>query len=169
MFDALHYFSKWGGVKASDYPYIAGGYGQTTGFPLVRGICTDENRIFLGSGVVTEHYPNILTKNEIKNLLVTQGPLAVGVRVNTAFNYYSSGVFDGCPSYSWYYVNHAVLLYGWDSNDNWLIKNSWGTNWGINGTMILSSVYDCGLDADVVSMNIPNKNTNVEVRMNITI
>ena len=63
MFDAAHYFSKLGGVRAADYPYIAGGYGQTAGNPLIRGICTDPNRIFLGQGVVTEHYPTRLTKN----------------------------------------------------------------------------------------------------------
>ena len=29
---------------------------------------------------------------------------------------------------------HCVLLIGWDeSTDEWIIKNSWGTDWGING------------------------------------
>ena len=41
MYDALIYLSKWGGVKASDYPYVAGGYGKVSGYPLIRGICSD--------------------------------------------------------------------------------------------------------------------------------
>ena len=92
----------------------------------------------------------------------------MGVDVTTSFEFYSSGVYDHCPPYSYYYLNHAVLLYGWDSNGNWLIKNSWGPDWGINGTMILSSRFDCGIRYDVVSLEVPTVNTNVEVTMNMT-
>jgi cathepsin L len=42
-------------------------------------------------------------------------------------------------------MNHAVLLYGYDSNGNWLIKNQWGTDWGNQGFMTLSSTNDCGM------------------------
>jgi C1A family cysteine protease len=46
--------------------------------------------------------------------------------------YYSSGVYTGCPSndLSQYYLNHAVILIGYDSSGNWIIKNQWGTGWG---------------------------------------
>ena len=91
----------------------------------------------------------------------------VGVYANTGFSFYSSGVYSGCPSYSSSYLNHAVLLYGYTSNGDWLIKNSWGTDWGNNGTMILSKNYDCGMSSDVAILTVANKNTNVEVNMNI--
>ena len=166
MEDALLYFSKVGGVLGANYPYIAGGYGKVSGTPKVRGICTDPHRIFLGPANVTVHPP--LSTTEIKTLLVNKGPLIAGVYANTAFDFYNSGVFDACPSYSYYYANDAILLYGYDNQGNWLIKNAWGPNWGIGGKMVLSSIYDCGLSENLYSLEIPNINANVEVMMNIT-
>ncbi len=89
----------------------------------------------------------------------------VGVYVNTAFNYYSSGEFNGCPSNAANYINHALLLYGWDSSGNWLLQNQWGTSWGISGKMIISSSLDCGLSQLVGFVSVDNRNTNVQVTM----
>ncbi len=71
-----------------------------------------------------------MSANSLKSYLIQYGPLAIGIYVNNAFYTYSSGVFNGCPSDSYLKINHAVLLIGWDSNDNWIIKNQWGTDWG---------------------------------------
>lgn len=32
--------------------------------------------------------------------------------------------------------NHAILITGW-TNDHFIIKNSWGTGWGLNGYLYL--------------------------------
>ena len=42
---------------------------------------------------------------------------------------YVSGIYS-CQSNC--VINHAVLVVGYDE-DYWLIKNSWGSNWGDNG------------------------------------
>lgn len=67
---------------------------------------------------------------------------------NNAFNFYSSGVFSNCPSYG-NTLNHAVLLIGYTSQGNWIIKNSWGTTWGDGGYAIISKTYNCGLTSYV--------------------
>lgn len=82
----------------------------------------------------------------MKQILLDEGPIMVAIYANTEFQYYSSGVFDGCGTTTSYYtLNHAVLLYGWDSSGNWLIKNSWGNSWGENGFMRLDPTRNCGI------------------------
>ena len=87
--------------------------------------------------------------------------MIVGVKANGSHFHFpaTDGYINNCPI-SFPHVDHVVLLVGYTST-HWIIKNSWGTNWGINGTMILDSNYDCGMNSDVVSMDVPTKNTNV--------
>jgi C1A family cysteine protease len=51
------------------------------------------------------------------------------------------GIFDGpnCPVDS-KDTNHILLIVGYDSidgEDYWILKNSWGTGWGMDGYMWL--------------------------------
>ncbi|MGK7875253.1 MAG: C1 family peptidase [Xenococcaceae cyanobacterium] len=70
---------------------------------------------------------------QMKQALCEHGSLAVTVHSTDAFRAYKRGVFDEGASGS---TNHAVTLIGWDdSKGAWLIKNSWGTDWGENGYM----------------------------------
>jgi len=51
------------------------------------------------------------------------------------------GIYDGpnCPVNS-KDTNHCVLIVGYDSidgQDYWIVKNSWGTQWGMQGYMHL--------------------------------
>jgi len=89
----------------------------------------------------------------------------VGIYANTPFTMYSGGTFTGCPSNAATYINHAVVLYGWDSNGNWLIKNQWGTSWGNSGYMTLSSTLDCGISQLLGYISVANPNSNPQVTM----
>ena len=57
-------------------------------------------------------------------------PVAVGVSANRQFMYYESGVLS-CKKSKW--QDHAVLAIGYVKDDYWIVKNSWGDDWGENG------------------------------------
>ncbi len=71
-----------------------------------------------------------------KQALLDYGPLSVACCVNSAFQGYTGGVFNG-PTCS--DINHGVTLVGWDDNQGtsgvWIIRNSWGPGWGEGGYM----------------------------------
>jgi cathepsin L len=84
---------------------------------------------------VTTGFVNPAVENpsvaELKQALCEYGPLSVSVNATGAFQAYPGGVFNENANDT---TNHAVLLIGWnDSKGAWLIKNSWGTNWGETG------------------------------------
>merc|ERR1740121_3619331 len=78
------------------------------------------------------------------NHLANVGPLSVAVAASS-WSFYGGGVFDGCDYDKNIEINHAVQLvgYGTDASqgDYWIIRNSWGPNWGENGFMRLKSPY----------------------------
>jgi len=68
----------------------------------------------------------------IKNAVYESGPVIAWLNVYTDFFYYSSGVY----SYAWgqYESGHFVVITGWDDSDQaFIAKNSWNTDWGENG------------------------------------
>lgn len=42
------------------------------------------------------------------------------------------------------------MVFGYDSNGNYFVKNSWGANWGVNGYGTVSGNMDCGVTSQVL-------------------
>ena len=64
---------------------------------------------------------------------VKKQPIVTAIDSNSIyFKIYKKGIFDKCNTN----INHAVLIIGYGIENNikyWLVKNSWGKRWGING------------------------------------
>ena len=66
----------------------------------------------------------------IKNALV-DGPVTAWMHLRSDLEDYSDGVYT-CEGE--YVGDHFVLLVGWDDVEGvWIVKNSWGPDWGDNG------------------------------------
>ncbi len=73
----------------------------------------------------------------IKEAICKYGPIAASVNATSMFQNYTNGVFyETASNYANPTSNHAIVIVGWDDDKGaWLIKNSWGTDWGIDGYM----------------------------------
>ena len=72
-------------------------------------------------------------ESKLKSLIYSKGAVSVSVYATKLRNY-KTGVYTGCSSVK--EGNHQVLAVGWGTENGkkyWLVKNSWGTNWGEKG------------------------------------
>jgi len=70
---------------------------------------------------------------KIKEALCKHGVISTTLYADDNFKHYTGGYFFGFKSsvYPNAPINHAVAIIGWDDSIQcWLIKNSWGTDWG---------------------------------------
>ncbi|KAG9441796.1 hypothetical protein H6P81_017650 [Aristolochia fimbriata] len=146
MTTAFEYTQKAGGLMLEkDYPYTG----------MDRGQCKfDKSKI---AASVANFSVVSLDEDQIAANLVQNGPLAVGI--NAVFmQTYIGGV--SCPYICSRRLDHGVLLVGYGSagyapirlkeKPYWIIKNSWGENWGEQGYYkICRGRNVCGVDSMV--------------------
>jgi len=98
-----------------------------------------ESWSYIGSGTA------IPSVNAMKQAIFDNGPIAVGVYADFAFRGYSTGVFNACAEVEEDEINHAVVIVGWNDSlgteGAWIVKNSWGEDWGQDGYMLIE--YNC--------------------------
>jgi C1A family cysteine protease len=99
---------------------------------------------------------NLPSVDAIKAAIYNYGPVAVSA-CSIGWNNYSSGVYTNSNTSCSGGVDHAVILVGWnDSEQSWILRNSWGTRWGENGYMrIRWGTSNVGYGASYVVVNKP--------------
>ncbi|KAI8427490.1 hypothetical protein MSG28_002022 [Choristoneura fumiferana] len=138
LVDVMNEIAKQGGIeREEDYPYEA-----------KDDTCrTDKSKIAVkvtgGIEIDTS------TDDKLKGALVQYGPLSVAMNGWGLPQDYRGGVLSPkrCnPTV----ISHAVLLVGYGKEekeggkDYWIVKNSWGASWGMQGFFYLEKGY-CGL------------------------
>ncbi|KAJ3677112.1 hypothetical protein LUZ60_002836 [Juncus effusus] len=129
-----------GGLPSQAFQYIKynGGLDTEEAYPYVGvdGVCHfSANDV----GVKVADAVNITqnAEDELKHAVGLVRPVSVAFEVIDGFRSYTSGVYtsDHCGTGPMD-VNHAVLAVGYGVEDGvpyWLIKNSWGADWGMDG------------------------------------
>ncbi|XP_020269245.1 oryzain gamma chain-like [Asparagus officinalis] len=137
---AFNNFGCNGGLPSQAFEYIKynGGLDTEQSYPYaaVNGICNfrPEN---VGVKVLDSVNITLGAEDELKHAVGLVRPVSVAFEVVNGFRLYKSGVYssDTCGSDPMD-VNHAVLAVGYGVENGvpyWLIKNSWGAEWGDNG------------------------------------
>jgi cathepsin L len=99
------------------------------------------------SGVVSI---NSGDEGDLQSAVANVGPVSTYVDAShSSFQFYSEGIMD-IPNCSRSKLTHAMVIIGYSSGrskDYWLLKNSWGPNWGINGyiKMVRNKSNQCGV------------------------
>ncbi|KAL7873641.1 hypothetical protein AOLI_G00127120 [Acnodon oligacanthus] len=121
-FKAFDCIKKSGGLeKASTYPYQA-----------MEGPCRFNNQ---KAWAKCSNYKMVQqTEDALQYALATVGPISVAVdSSHKSLQLYKSGVCEE-PNCSSTKLNNAMLAVGYGTDkqgrDYWLVKNSWGVNWG---------------------------------------
>ena len=126
--DAFKYVIAKGITSESAYPYTARDGACKSATPIIR--ITGQAEV--GRSV------------EALKEAVARQPVAAMVDASNWASY-KSGIFSNCGSD----LDHFVLIVGYTS-DYWIVKNSWGTNWGNGGYIYLKMGNTCGI-ADMAS------------------
>ena len=140
---AMENIIKRGGIDTEkSYPYEA--IGETCSY----------NKSNIGANI--SHVVNITKYNtgELLNAIGTIGPISVAIDASDPnFQFYSGGIYTStdCNVDS---LDHAVLAIGYGITSNgtkyYIIKNSWGTDWGDAGFVYWNRDIEnmCGIATD---------------------
>ena len=144
----------------SEFPYLAGSFGSSASFPTTAGICdVSDTSSFVKENIEGAFYTyRDITDEEMQDMIAF-APVGALINADAGFMALGSGVYSGCPDYatSKAAINHAVLIVGYDSDGNYIVKNSWDTSWGVNGFGTVSKDADCALKAYVYEIRGTNE------------
>jgi cathepsin L len=146
-------------VNCVKNPHRCGGTGGCEGatmelaFNLTRdtGIALESDLEYRGvDGACTAYKPAVKISGYVKNpvnnafaletAVATKGPQSITVAAQPWFSY-GGGIFDGCSSSGDSTLDHGVQLVGY-TKEAWIVRNSWGPNWGEKGYIRISRASD---------------------------
>jgi cathepsin L len=139
MDQAFTYIKQVGIESEMDYPYTA----------------QDGNCVYVASKKAAEDtgFTDVTSGDEIAltTAIATVGPISVAIDASQdSFQLYSGGVYNE-PACSSTELDHGVLAVGYGTDptggDYYIVKNSWGADWGMSGYILMSrgKQNQCGI------------------------
>jgi len=119
------------GISTDDcHPYHSGD-GSVEWCPLFDWKCNDGSTY---KKYKASSFYYLLTINQIKTDIMTNGPVETGFSVYDDFMNYKGGVYKRTSDN--FLGGHAVKIVGWgkeNDTEHWIVANSWSPKWGENG------------------------------------
>jgi cathepsin F len=139
-----------GGDPPTAYQYVmsAGGLETEQDYPYTAedGTCQAQPSEFVAKISNWEYVTQSDDENAMQNFCYQTAPISICVDAET-WQSYSGGVItpdSGCGDS----LDHCVQITGWQQMQGmsvWNVRNSWGTDWGVNGYIYLQIGSDvCG-------------------------
>lgn len=142
MSDALEFVKEEGGIDDErSYPYEA--KTKKCRYQKNKSVMSDAGAAILPEG----------DEQKLKQMVAKFGPVSVAIDASSFwFMFYRKGVFHHrfCGK-KFNQLDHAVLVVGYGTDpkhgDYWIVKNSWGPNWGEKGyiRMARNNKNMCGI------------------------
>ena len=151
MYDTYSYFLQPSAGQV--YPELLSAYAYTA---ASGGGCQYSQANAL-SNVKFSSYVSIPTNSETALVTASNSIPAIAVAIDAssqAFQFYSTGVLtDTTCGNAEGDLDHAVTVVGYGTTsgqDYWIVKNSWGTSWGMSGYVLMRRNYNnmCGIATD---------------------
>jgi C1A family cysteine protease len=129
MVGALQYAQKNPIERESDYPYKA--QNQNCKYNRSKGV-VQAKQVF--------QVPQ--NNNAQLKAAVNKGPISIAIEADqTVFQFYKGGIISsGCGTAT----DHGVLVVGY-GDGYWIVKNSWGPNWGEKGFVRIADKSGAGV------------------------
>jgi len=154
MWSAFYDIMSWGGLETeAEYPYQ--GYDGTCAMntSLLMAPLTNYTCISSVNGPANEE--------QMRAYIYKNGPVSIALDAGL-LQWYFGGIIDPffpnleCDPTA---LDHGILIVGWGQEENWIgemtpywiVKNSWGSDWGDSGYFLIARNYNlCGI-AEAVS------------------
>jgi len=141
-YNAYQYVINAGGMDPlADYPYVA--YNEACRFNPSEVVAKITS---------WQYVTQSQNEQQMVNYLYANGPLSVCVDASS-WSFYTGGVYpaSSCGTS----IDHCVLATGYNiPGGYWIIRNSWGTGWGMAGYMYLQYGADACAVAQVATSSV---------------
>jgi len=127
-----------GGAPQTAYKYVisAGGLETNADYPYTakNGRCAFDKTKVYTSILNWKYATQSANESEMQSNAITYGPLAICVDASKGWQDYTGGILmaSSCGTSH----DHCVQAVGWDTTGSvpyWIVRNSWGNNWGESG------------------------------------
>jgi cathepsin B len=135
LIDTLNKVAADGLTTSACYPYTAEFTGNTG---ACASQCADKTPISQLYKINT--ITNLTSTDDIKSFILQYGSVVATMKFYGDFRLYSKGQYNANTN-SNYLGYHSVKIIGWgvdgSNQDYWIVANSWGISWGLNGYFYL--------------------------------